>query len=220
MKINLYTSFKKDDNEIKNKERIHCLTRNLQCGFNRIHLICPTIEDKNYFEEYVYDKLFSKVGNFYPICIKSETTFNDFFDMIDDIHYHSGEDTLSIIARNDIYFNSLQPLDIFYEGLDMKRSTVLALSSWYVEKDGKYIHNEKSDSQDTWVFYGSNSIKLNEKIPFSLFGSDNRIAHELTALGYRLINPSKQIKTYRLNSSPNNDMRNIVAPPYLYVEPY
>jgi hypothetical protein len=220
MKINLYTSFKRDVDENRNKEKIHCLTRNLQCGFNRIHLVCETLEDKNYFEEQVYDKLFSSVGNFYAVTFQKKVTFNDFFDLIGGYKSQSDEDTLNVICNPDIYFNSLQPIDIFYEDLDLKRSTILALSRWYYEKYDKFVHYNREDSQDSWMIYGYHQIKLNEEISFDCIGSDNRIAHELTNLGYRLINPSSIIKPIQLDNSKKTEKKKLVEPPYLYVTPY
>lgn len=201
MKINLYTSFKRDADENRNKQKIHCLTRNLQCGFNRIYLLCETEEDKNYFEEQVYDKLFSSVGSFYAVTLPKKATFNDFFDLIGSFKSQSDEDTLNVICNPDIYFNSLQPIDIFYEDLDLKRSTILALSRWDSEKYDNIVHYNRADSQDAWMVYGYPQITLDAEIPFDCVGSDNRIAHELTKLGYHLINPSSVIKPIRLDNS-------------------
>jgi hypothetical protein len=220
MKINLFTSFKKYDNDNINKERIHCLTRNLKCGFNRIHLICESKEDKEYFESQVYEKLFSSVGNFYVVVAKDKISFNDFFEIINNNNNDSKNELLNIICNNNIYFNSLQPIDLFYEELDLKRSTILALSRWDVEKYENYIHYKKEDSQDAWIMYGNQNIKLDEKINFGCTGSDNRIAHELTKLGFRLINPSNVIKPLCLNNYQNKENKEVVPPPYLFVTPY
>lgn len=125
---------------------------------------------------------------------------------------------VNIIANTDIYFDDTV---ILFEKIDF--NTFFALSRWEVKKNNEFTHCNRQDSQDVWAWRGKSKdiyCDFNIGIP----GCDNRLAYEANKAGYKIKNPSFEIKTYHLHTSNvrNYNLKNkndIIPGPYLTVFP-
>jgi hypothetical protein len=116
----------------------------------------------------------------------------------------------TIIANSDIYFDHTIN---WVKQVNMNK-TMFALSRWDVDNNGFSKLFAYEWSQDTWIF---------KDIPegigaywLGLPGCDNKFAYEVHSLGFRVINPAKDIRTYHLH---NSNVRNYgeadrLPPPY------
>lgn len=149
--------------------------------------------------------------NLNVIAVESESRlkFSDFFLVIDKV---SSNDDINIIANLDIYFDESILLT-----LDMKKEEVYALSRWNIVRD-KVKHFIRKDSQDAWIFRG---------VPNNVFGDfcmgipgcDNRLAYEFNKAGYRVANPSYDIKAFHIHSGKRNYGKQKIPSPYMTVDP-
>lgn len=125
---------------------------------------------------------------------------------------------LKIIANTDIYFDNVNLIKMQHT---IEDGMCLALSRWDVAPEGTYTHHANRDSQDVWVFKGEISYEINGDFLMGKPGCDNRIAYEIKKAGYKVRNPSKNIRTYHLhNSDVRNYVRNdehVVPMPYMLI---
>lgn len=137
---------------------------------------------------------------------------------------------VNVIANADIFFDAKGVAQIthFYAALteEHRYKTALALSRWDMRPDGTSVLYDHPDSQDVWVVYGLPN-PINIPWPLGVPGIDNRVAWELINAGFKVLNPSKTIRTYHLHevrwrsyeqvASPRLIER--VPPPYSYAKP-
>jgi len=129
------------------------------------------------------------VPYFNVIEITERLTFNQMFKLT--LAYPK---CINIIANSDIYFD-----ETILECRFMKINDCYALSRWDYINGMAHLFNRK-DSQDVWVFNGSidkNIGHYNLGIP----GCDNKIAWELRANNYNVLNPSKTIHAIHLHNT-------------------
>jgi hypothetical protein len=141
-------------------------------------------------------------------------TYQQFFDFV------NGEPSLlegdiSIIANLDIFFD-----DTIAVVAGMQPNQCYALSRW----DAGRIEQINGDSQDSWIFRGRIRPVGYADFRMGTWGCDNRIAHELWAAGYHVLNPAQSILSHHVHQSNirQGEARrpdNTVPPPYLYVHP-
>ena len=197
--INLYVSIFPIRNEIRDKEIRDCLAINL--SLTTIHSI-HILNEGAIYKEFTNEKckLFST---------KNRPKFSDFFPLL-------CEDSINIIANNDIYFDyTLKKL----EHLNIKRGDFLALTR--KEVDGKLFRSDIGDSQDVWIFYGKPDILKSCDFFMGVPGCDNLIAYKFHEAGFRILNPSKCINCRHLHSSQERsyDEINRVIGNYLFIKP-
>lgn len=227
MKVNLITTFHKDRDESRMRELIFCLSRNLNAEFTRIYLICDNQSDQHYLWNEVEPKLNVKQGEIYALVINEgrRATFDDLFFLAN--NFSTGSDTISVIANSDIYFEEINTIKEFIQNIEDNEKVCLALSRWDITPSGEKIHFDRADSQDVWIFTGKIQVNLTLNFTMGVAGCDNRIAHEIEQSGYRVHNPSKQIKSYHYHITgirnyidENGIPKERVPPPYLLVQPY
>ncbi len=147
------------------------------------------------------------------IFVHERPTYSTMFEVINGIT--SSEDW-NILINSDIYLDET----IRYIH-DFSSDCFLALSRWDVDKQGNSVHFNRWDSQDTWAFKGKCK---NIKADFfqGIAGCDNAIADRAEVAGYRVVNPSKTIKTYHLHNSGvrNYNPQNRVPKPYKLITPH
>lgn len=167
---------------------------------------------------------------------ENRVSFNDVFNQIKIDSQNATETDLFILCNSDIYLHNLEQFESYFKLLDDKNNSgelktqnpiryAMALSRW--DRIGKTeTLFDRSDSQDTWVFRGKTDIELTLNINFGLAGCDNRLANELTNLGYVVINPSKTIKTVHYHESnirnyidEKGQVINRIPPPYTLIQP-
>jgi hypothetical protein len=131
---------------------------------------------------------------------------------------HSQPSDITIIANADIIFPRPTLADI---ERSLQPGEVWCLSRW--DLNGMRLFDAPY-SQDAWCFRGPPQVDIsNGDFHFGYPGCDNRFAHELDAAGYRVLNPSRSIRTYHLHMSghrPGNTAANRVPLPYLFVAPH
>lgn len=222
MPINLFTSFYTDKNEVRNKELLFCLDKNLSQSFDNIVLLMESEQEQERFWD-----MYKKDDRVTTIVMGKRPTFNDFFNEMNEPTYSK---SINILCNSDIFFLGISEmatsiaLNVVANYLD---KVCFALSRWDYVNDNDFHHFCRADSQDTWIFFGNPQLTLKD-IDFTMgvAGCDNRLAHELKQAGYNVLNPSKTIKSFHYH---NSGIRNYlvggevierIPPPYLLVEPY
>jgi hypothetical protein len=101
-----------------------------------------------------------------------------------------------IIANNDIYFDhTLARLESYDLG-----GKLLCLSRWDQQPDGSARFFEQPWSQDAWMFQAP-LMDFACHWHLGLPGCENRLAHEATAAGLTLENPSRTVRAHHLHLS-------------------
>lgn len=131
---------------------------------------------------------------------------------------NAGLDDIAIIANSDIWIPSSTLAVINWH---LQANEAYCLSRWDILPKGITLF-DRADSQDTWVFRGPPRVDIDAGFPFGFPGVDNRFAAELQIAGYRVLNPSRDVKTYHIHPTPHrngNKPENRVGLPYLFVKP-
>lgn len=202
--INLFINYYVDKNASRNKELLTCIQRNINNKLiDNIFVLCSGEDDNKLFES-------DKVS---ILVLKSRPTYNVFFYVIN--KYTSKEDW-NIISNTDIYFDSTIGLLNKYN----QPKTLVALTRWDITENNTVKFLNRADSQDTWAIKGHVDI-LCGNFNMGTPGCDNVIAQCFFKSGWKVINPSKSIKTYHLHSS---NIRNYTSsqrlpPPYKLIPP-
>lgn len=213
MKTYLFTTYHEDKVAARNEELLKCLEINLK-KFDHVYLFG--------------EQPFKAIGwnNAEWIAKEGRPTFTDFFECIKTINDPNG---LFIMANADIFFTQLflhQLKDIYKKSDDF----FCSLSRWDIfkfEDEHRFeaIPFLRNDSSDCWTIKGMPRItKADYKI--GIPGVDNKIPLEANNAGYRVVNPSRDMKIYHLHTSqvrnyalPNGEVTERYLPPYMRVEP-
>lgn len=126
---------------------------------------------------------------------------------------------LNVIANCDII---LPRCELAKMDAHLQPGDAYCLTRWDLTAAGGIRLFDAVYSQDVWAFRGPPREKIGGTFPLGHPGCDNRFAHELDAAGYRVLNPSKDIRTYHLHLSghrTSNKPENRVPLPYLFVKP-
>lgn len=146
------------------------------------------------------------------IILEGRPTFKGLFKLTD--LYPSD---VNCFCNSDIYFKA----ETIHLLNTIKENECYALTR-YDLKDGKDIFFGRRDSQDAWIFRGV--IKpINADFKPGMWGADNRLAYEIKKAGYKISNPSLDIKTIHVHEVDNRDQvrtkENTVPPPYFLLPP-
>ena len=144
--------------------------------------------------------------------------YSDFFGWANELR--GSDDDVAIIANSDIFFDS--SLTILAERL--KPNQCVALSRWDLHSDGHSKLFDRNDSQDVWVFKG----RIRPVVADFCVGiprCDNRILHELRAVGYEVINPAFSVRAFHLHEGERAEYSAQIEglhvdPPYAYLWPH
>ena len=190
--INLFINYFDHSNSLRRKEIEFCL-------------------EKNQENEYLHQIII--------VNRNERATYGDFFRAMNDY-----SEDVNIIANADIYFDETIQLSE-----RIKENQCYALTRWEdvngTIMDFNQRHGRPSPpewSQDAWIFRGStepihydnvDAVRDNrhrEVIPFSLGipGCDNKIAALLKEKGFRVTNPSLNIKAIHKHLNPSRDYPN------------
>ena len=201
--IHLFISYYEEKIEIRKKELLFCLSKNIENPY--IDKITIINEGGNIPD---YIKTDKKV----EIINANRPTYNDFFEIINKT---TNDDNINIIANTDIFFdNTLKLLN--HTNL---RNKCFALTRWeWQPNKTSTINLRRYDSQDVWIFKGK--IKAIDGIfLLGVLACDSRIAYEIKKSGYKLTNPSLSVKTYHNHSSNlrNYNFNEIIQKPHIPV---
>jgi len=123
-------------------------------------------------------------------------------DFCDHTDYLS-PDGINILSNNDIWFDdSLKKLAWLvigpYDLLTLTRR----------EADGNLFKAEQADAQDSWIFIGKPEPIKNCTFPMGIPGCENRMAFLFFAKRYRVLNPSRLIRTHHEHASQQRGYQN------------
>lgn len=199
IKINLYISLYEILNTERKNEILGVLKRNVQ----------NQIIDKIVIFSEPNDNISFNNAKINKVHIQSRPRFSDFIDVLD-------PECINIIANNDIEF--LEPSRLNWLKY-ITSSDFITLTRY--ESNGKLFRENRGDSQDTWIFKGRPDVLKYCDFPMGVPGCDNRIAYIFYAMGYRVLNPSKSIKTIHRHKSQFRfyTEEDRILGPYLNVKP-
>jgi len=208
MKIRLFTSSHTEKDKKRAEELGESLRRNV--ANPEIDEICLLVEGDRGSTRPESQKVLTRT-------IPRRPRYEDFFDWIGDVAH--GTD-VSIIANSDIYFDEQLAI---YRTWRPANKVALCLSRWEAAQNEPQL-NDRNDSQDAWVFFDKvDSVAAD--FPIGVPRCDNRLAHELEAAGYRVINPAFSLRSYHLHSGQRQEYSvenrdRFVEPPYKYIWPH
>lgn len=212
MKVKLFINYYTQESKERQEELDLCVKFNAAI-FDEIFIFTSI---KDYQEGFLMSYPFPNKANIIFIGTH-KLTFNDYFEMFE-------SDCVNIISNLDIIITR-ETIDLIPKYFEENRKRCLALTRYDINKN-KIENNiiegtffDRTDSQDTWVFYG-NVDKLEEaNFGLGVAGCDNSIAYHLNKNGYDVINPSLTLKTYHYHNSNirywNQGEYETIPPPYL-----
>ena len=101
-----------------------------------------------------------------------------------------------IMANADIAFDDTLAMleDVALQG------SLLCLSRWNESADGRLDHFDAPNSQDAWIFEPPLPA-IACAFELGTPGCDNRLAHEASRAGLRVLNPSRSLRSAHLHNS-------------------
>ena len=195
MKINLILNYYKDKVEDRNLELLTCFVKNLNNDYINNIVVISTESDYSSLIDYLVDNK----NKIIPILTEVRPTYNDYFSITR--NFFNDDNNINIISNLDIII----PQETLYSEVSktindyIDSKTCLALSRWDIQENNTYVHFDRSDSQDTWIFIGGVPNINGADFTLGKCGCDNKILYLLDESGYFLINPSKTLKTYHLH---------------------
>jgi len=213
MEVNLFTQYYLDSNFDRQNELFNSLIANTLNNFKNIILLVEN------------DEVLEIVKNHFPFCqsinIGKRASFNDFFAIMDEDDYSND---INILSNSDIFFDDLDIIKNYIA--NVPTNICLALSRYDYHSNANIVPFLRADSQDTWIFNGNPKIHTQLEYGMGIAGCDNRLAYDIQAHGYNVINPSHTIKTYHLHNSnirnylnDKNEPIERIPQPYLLVNP-
>lgn len=152
----------------------------------------------------------------WPIIGQKRITFREMF--LYGNHVSEPGDKI-VIANSDIYFLPETVKQI--EALNLG-GYCLALSRWDLLADGSIEHYDHADSQDCFVFEAPINIPKGLDFSPGVPGCDNRLCFLFKQSGYKVINPSKDVKTVHVHLTglrTYNANTERIQPPYYTIQP-
>jgi hypothetical protein len=213
MGINLFTQYYLDSNSERQNELFYCLIRNTLNNFKSIVVLVENDE-----VEEIIKKHFSTCQ---PINIGKRASFNDYFSIMGKDEYYND---INVMSNSDIFFDNLDIIKDYIA--NVPKNTCLALSRYDYHSDTNIVPFLRADSQDTWIFKGNPKVRTELEYGMGIAGCDNKLAYDIQAHGYNLLNPSYTIKTFHLHTSnirnylnDKNEPINRIPPPYHLINP-
>jgi hypothetical protein len=217
MQFNLIVNYFSAKDPERKKEIDYCFRKNLENREIGKIFVFVGREELSAFSE------LDKQKKAEVIIHDQRPTYNDYF---------------GITSKNPMGLNAMCNADIFFDestiaGLkkwSWKKDICFALSRWDLPELDVNVREsraqlfDREDSQDTWIFFGVvPNIKAANFTP-GIAGCDNAIASILQNSGFKVLNPSRTIKTFHCHAT---NLRNYVIgkptekipPPYLYIKP-
>lgn len=195
--INLYVNYYKPIDKQRQEEIDFCFDKNLNNSLINQMIVFGS------FNEAVADAI---------VYVKNDRpTYQDYFNKANEI---TSDDDINIICNSDIYFD--ETLELVK---NIKPNEVYCLTRWEYN-DGQITDFNKMHgaphgfSQDAWIWRGktrmkdcdkviaiSDETKEYDEIPFNLgiAGCDNHIAYRFGQSGYKLLNPSIEIRAIHVH---------------------
>lgn len=174
----------------RQKEFIFCLKKNIECiAIEKIFLLI----DDNHIPELDDEKI-------EIINLPGRPSYLDWINLTNE---KCNNNTLSILANTDIYFDrSILKLNKIFS---LKEESFVALSRYEKMGDNEILHKNPHWSQDVWVISSdvviSEAFKKNLDIPLGVPRCDNKIAYLFSVRGFEIYNPCYEIKTVHVHET-------------------
>lgn len=185
--INLYLHYFKHKTPARKAELDFCVKQNINNkNFDKIYLLLENELD-------VQDWM--NKPNVIIVNINKRMNFKDMFEYINTIN--DIEEKINIISNLDIFFdNTISKLN--NHNVD---NHFITLTRWDLNiktKQAKFFNT--NCSQDTWIWKGKVDLNnLDLDFGFATPGCDNAICGVFHEAGYKVINPSLDLKSYHLH---------------------
>ena len=206
--LRLFTTLYPEKDSLRRAEYAECLMRNLGCA--EIDEVCLLVEgDRVELPESPKIRVRK---------IETRPTYANFFQWIGEV---AETEDVSVVANTDIWFDGQLAL---FRNWKLPDRTAIALSRWNLMASGRALLYDHNDSQDAWIFRGKVGSVVSS-FPVGVPRCDNRIAAELQASGYCVMNPAFSLKSYHLHSGPiriydAEAPNQLIPPPYKYIWPH
>jgi len=214
-KNNLILNYYKDEVEDRNLELLTCFVKNLNNDY--IHNIVVISNENDYYSLITHLVDNKNKNKIILILTEVRPTYNDYFSIIRNLF--NDDNNINIISNLDIII----PQETLYSEVSktindyIDSKTCLALSRWDIQENNTYVHFDRTDSQDTWIFLGGVPNIDGADFTLGKCGCDNKILYLLDESGYFVINPSKTLKTHHLHLTNIRNYGNVIPPPYKFV---
>ena len=208
-KIYLYTTFYKEQNNLRKQELLSCFQNNLSNKAISKIIVFNEGESIAYLEPTKIEEVF----------IDKRPTYQDFINYI---NTNSSPDDIHIITNTDIYFDK----NIEVLKLINLNNTCFALSRWDTTESRKPKLYKYNDSQDVWIFKGPIKNNLKANFPLGVPRCDNRLLYELQKASYTVLNTAYSIKSFHLHKRhvaklyTDDDNFFEIEPPFRYMYPH
>lgn len=208
--MNLFVEYFSHKNNLRKKEIDLSILNNLSLDFiENYYIFCEknSIEDcKNLMNNSIKAKI---------ILVNNRCTFQYIFDYSNTINLDNK--TINMTLNNDIEL----PKNI--KNININENDFVCLTRWENLNDKHPFSHIKGNSQDVWIWKGTNKIKT-ANFYFGILGCDNKLAYLAQEIGYNVINPSYTYKskhnhlTNIRTTSINKKLR--ISKPYLRIPPH
>lgn len=187
MEIHLYIQYFKHKNKLREKELNYCTKHNIKnTAFDKVHILLEKEEDRQDWmnNPKVVVKNFGK-----------RMTFKDFVEYANE--QNSIQNNIHVLTNLDMFFDN----DILKLKLSNIDNHLVSLTRWNIDvATKKATFFNVNCSQDTWIWKGVVDLNLFD-LDYYLGepGCDNSVCGEFHEAGYKVINPSLDLKSYHLH---------------------
>ena len=186
--INLIVNYYHDKHPDRCKEIDLCLKLNCNNSlFDKIIIINETNQPIPFMND-----------NIIIINDSKRLTFKDFFNYA---NKYSSEDTINVLINSDIVIGEN------FDKIKLELNQALFLTRYNIKEDGSNVFQDDCGSFDTWIWKGL----ITKDIGNYFMGEtccDVRLSLEFYNNGYKLKNPSLDLKTYHIHLT---EIRNYFA---------
>lgn len=175
--------------------------------------LIPIIERGVPLSEFALSKETLKYVN----TLENTPYFGDLFNIAD---FYTKDDDVAIISNMDIVFDN-KAIALIEATLEETACYALTRYDMIDGDTENAVFIGRIDSQDAWCFKG-HAPNIGSMFYPGVPGCDNRLAHIIHMMGYKILNPSKSIRTYHYHLSNHRTRTNTdrVQPPYKCLPPH
>ena len=183
--INLYLQYFKHSNILREKELIYCTKHNINNNLiDKIYLFLENIDDKQ--DWMINDKV-------EIILFEKRMTFRNFIEYSNNVDSNN----IHIISNLDIFFDETLS-KLIVNNID---NHLVTLTRWNIDTKTKQAkHWNINCSQDVWIWKSKIDLsKFDLDYYIGQVGCDNAVCGEFHEVGYKVINPSMDLRSYHLH---------------------
>jgi len=171
-------------NQSRKQELTECINHNIAIGFDEVIIFNDSVPP-HFFGD--------KIKN---VLSEHRITYRDYINIVNNPYYYG---SLVVLTNTDIKLDK----NIFKLSATLSPFDFICLSRY--EANGE-IAPEPQDTQDTWAIISQpmhQSVIHQSAIPLGMPGCETRFAEILFNIGYRVFNPSLDIKCLHVQKYPS-----------------